>query len=204
MHVPVSIQKAFGNYVAELRQRAGLRIEQLAEKSGLSHSRLNAIERGDVNLNLGTMLVLAMSLDTPPQELFSGIAQRIGCARASSSGASESGTVSHSQDKLRQLWVGSVEVRPLMGCEVLDYSQAAFVNVVSWAADAYEYTQNVAQALGEKRLFVVDIQSAEPVKTKRGRDGCFGASIEDIIADAEKNTQATLCGELYTYLKTDA
>ena len=78
MQVPISIQGAFGNFLRELRQKSGLHIEQLAEKSGLSSNRLNAIERGEVNLNLGTMLVLAMSMDTTPQELFSGIAGRIG------------------------------------------------------------------------------------------------------------------------------
>lgn len=77
MQGPVSIQSAFGNFLRELRQKSGLHIEQLAEKSGVSSDRLNAIERGEVNLNLGTMLVLAMSMDTTPQELFRGIAGRI-------------------------------------------------------------------------------------------------------------------------------
>jgi transcriptional regulator with XRE-family HTH domain len=77
MQAPISIQSAFGNFLCELRQKCGLHIEQLAEKSGVSSDRLNAIERGEVNLNLGTMLVLAMSMDTTPQELFRGIAGRI-------------------------------------------------------------------------------------------------------------------------------
>src|SRR5215467_8296705 len=78
MQGPVSIQSAFGNFLRELRQKSGLHIEQLAEKSGVSSNQLNAIERGEVNLNLGTMLVLAMSMDLSPQELFSGIVGRIG------------------------------------------------------------------------------------------------------------------------------
>ena len=77
MQGPVSIQSTFGNFLRELRQKSGLHIEQLAEKSGLSSTRLNAIERGEVNLNIGTLLVLAMSMDTTPQELFRGIAGRI-------------------------------------------------------------------------------------------------------------------------------
>ena len=77
MQGPVSIQSAFGNFLRELRQKSGLHIEQLAEKSGVSSNRLNAIERGEVNLNIGTLLVLAMSMDTTPQELFRGIAGRI-------------------------------------------------------------------------------------------------------------------------------
>lgn len=86
MQGPDSIQSAFGNFLRELRQRSGLHIEQLAEKSGVSSNRLNAIERGEVNLNLGTMLVLAMSMDTTPQELFRGIAGRIANAHESRGG----------------------------------------------------------------------------------------------------------------------
>jgi len=78
MRVSFSIQRAFGSYIAELRNRAGLQVKQLAERSGLSGDHLARIERGEVNLNLGTMLILAMSLDTTPQELFRGIAGRIG------------------------------------------------------------------------------------------------------------------------------
>lgn len=204
MHAPVSIQKVFGHYIAELRQRAGLRIEQLAEKSGLSRGRLNAIERGDVNLNLGTILVLAMSLDTAPQEIFSDIGKRIGRDAGSCFDAFESGGTSPSEEKLRQLWIGSVEVRPLIDCTVFDYSQGAFVNVVKWASDANEYSQKLEQALTEKRLFVIEIASAEPVETKRKRDGAFDASVEEIIADAARNPRVTPCSEFHTYLKTDA
>ena len=77
MRPTVPVQTALGNYIRELREQAGLTLEQLAEKSGFSTNRLEAIERGEVNLNLGAMLILAMSLDTSPQDLFSGIARRI-------------------------------------------------------------------------------------------------------------------------------
>jgi transcriptional regulator with XRE-family HTH domain len=52
-------QKAVGSRIYELWRRAGLEVAQLAEKSGLSHHRILAIENGKVNLNLGTMLILA-------------------------------------------------------------------------------------------------------------------------------------------------
>jgi transcriptional regulator with XRE-family HTH domain len=73
----VSLQQSLGSYIRELRQRSGLNIDQLAEKSGMSSDRLNAIERGEVNLNVGTMLLLAMCLDTSLQDLFSGLARRL-------------------------------------------------------------------------------------------------------------------------------
>src|SRR5215510_10263369 len=95
-----SIQSAFGSFLRELREKSGLHIEQLAEKSGLSSSRLHAIERGEVNLNLETMLILAMSMGMSLQELLSGIAGRISPGRPV-------------QIKPKQLWIGLVEVRPL-------------------------------------------------------------------------------------------
>ena len=73
----VSLQTAFGNYIRELRERTGLTIEQLAEKSGFSSNRLKTIERGEINLNLGTLLILAMSLDITLQDLFNGIAGKL-------------------------------------------------------------------------------------------------------------------------------
>jgi transcriptional regulator with XRE-family HTH domain len=73
----IPVQKAFGNYILELRQRTGLEIEQLAERSGFSADRLTAIERGEVNLNLGMLQILVMSLDTTLQDLFSAIAVKL-------------------------------------------------------------------------------------------------------------------------------
>jgi transcriptional regulator with XRE-family HTH domain len=65
-----SIQTVFGNHIRQLREQAGLTIEQLSEKSGFSSHRLCAIERGEINLNLGTTLILAMSMDTTLPDLF--------------------------------------------------------------------------------------------------------------------------------------
>jgi transcriptional regulator with XRE-family HTH domain len=73
----ISVQKAFGDCILELRQHTGLDIEQLAERSGFSADRLHAIERGQVNLNLGTLQILVMSLDTTLQDLFSAIAVKL-------------------------------------------------------------------------------------------------------------------------------
>lgn len=121
-----------------------------------------------------------------------------------SSNAYESSAFSHLQVKSRELWIGSVEVRPLNGCEVFDYSQAAFVNIVTWAADAFEYAEKAGQVLAEKHLFVVEIESAEPVRAKREKHGEFEASVAEIIAEAERNPQTTFHGEFFTYLKTDS
>lgn len=52
-------------------------VEQLSEKSGFSSHRLRAIERGEVNLNLATMLILAMSMDTTLQNFLDGVAPKL-------------------------------------------------------------------------------------------------------------------------------
>jgi len=78
----MSFQKAVGSCIYELRERTGLTVEQLAESSGLSSSRLTAIERGEVDIKLGTLLLLAMSLDVTLPELFGCIAGKLGSAKA--------------------------------------------------------------------------------------------------------------------------
>jgi transcriptional regulator with XRE-family HTH domain len=78
----MSFQKAVGSCIYELRDRMGLTVEQLAERSGLSSSRLTAIERGEVDIKLGTLLLLAMSLDATLPELFGCIAGKLGSPKA--------------------------------------------------------------------------------------------------------------------------
>lgn len=202
MQASISVQKAFGSFLAELRQRAGLHIDQLAEKSGLSGTRLSAIERGNVNLNLGTMLLLAMSLDISPQDLFSGIATRINGSPSSHCDASKRNEFLSVQAKL-QLWIGSVNVRPLVGCEELGYSQGAFVNIVTWATDTYEYERKITKALGELRLFAIEIYNPEPIEKTRARDGEFDDPIQDAINKAENNPESTICALFHIYEKAD-
>src|SRR5215471_18661557 len=73
----ISIQTIFGNHICQLRERAGLTLEQLSEKSGFSNHRLRAIERGEINLDLRTMLILSMSLDSTLQNLLSGVMPKL-------------------------------------------------------------------------------------------------------------------------------
>jgi transcriptional regulator with XRE-family HTH domain len=75
----MSFQKAVGNCIYELRERTGLTVEQLEERSGLSNSRLTAIERGEVDIKMGTLLLLAMSLDVT---LFGCIAGKLASPKA--------------------------------------------------------------------------------------------------------------------------
>lgn len=73
----MSFQEMLGSCIHEARERAGFNIEQLSEKSGLSISRITAIERGDVDMNMGTLLLLALALDMTVPEIFNCIARKL-------------------------------------------------------------------------------------------------------------------------------
>ena len=77
MRTSIPVQTIVGTHIRQLREQAGLTLEQLSEKSGFSIHRLRATERGKVNLTLGMMLILAMCLDTTLQDLLSGVVPKL-------------------------------------------------------------------------------------------------------------------------------
>ena len=60
----------FGRAIAELRNSAELSQEQLAHLSGLHRTYVGAVERGERNPTVLTILALAKGLAVPPSELF--------------------------------------------------------------------------------------------------------------------------------------
>jgi hypothetical protein len=107
----------------------------------------------------------------------------------------------------KQLWIGTVEVRPLSGrSEVLGDMKGAFVNVVTWAADAEQYRRNVELVVGGLGgLFVSDVLNPGPVEASRARSGSgFDEEIEDLIARAQANPDAIIYGTFHTFEKDDA
>jgi transcriptional regulator with XRE-family HTH domain len=69
----LAIQNLFGGRVRELREARGLSQESLAGICGLHRTYIGLIERGERNLSLGTVEVVAQGLGVPVAELFSGI-----------------------------------------------------------------------------------------------------------------------------------
>lgn len=57
------------NRLTELRNAAGLSIDELAEKTGLSTSYVSRLERGERNLSVKTMAAFAQALGVTPSEL---------------------------------------------------------------------------------------------------------------------------------------
>lgn len=56
--------------VFEFREKAGMTITELAEKSGVSKSQINYIENGLSNPTVLTICMLAEALGVEPSELF--------------------------------------------------------------------------------------------------------------------------------------
>ena len=61
---------AFGRHLRALRQDAGLTMEELAYRCGLSYTQLARIELGQINTTISTVFALARGLALSPSELF--------------------------------------------------------------------------------------------------------------------------------------
>lgn len=66
------IQKAFGLRVRELRQKKGLSQEALALVCGLDRTYVGSVERGERNISLVNINLIASALAVPVRELFNG------------------------------------------------------------------------------------------------------------------------------------
>ena len=109
--------------------------------------------------------------------------------------------IAHQERK--QLWIGLVEVRALKPTEVLGDAKGAFVNLVTWAADAAQFKSNAELVLGKLGLFVDENENPEPVSTRRKKAG-FEEESEDMIARAENNPNAIIYGTFHTWKRDTA
>jgi transcriptional regulator with XRE-family HTH domain len=64
------IQKRFGERVRELRKHKGLSQEELAFACGLDRTYVGSVERGERNISLVNIHVLASALRVPVKVLF--------------------------------------------------------------------------------------------------------------------------------------
>ncbi|MFZ5897063.1 MAG: helix-turn-helix domain-containing protein [Myxococcota bacterium] len=61
--------KHLGGNVQRLRQKRGLTQERLAEMTSLDLSYTQRVERGQINVTLGTLVTFADALEVPPAAL---------------------------------------------------------------------------------------------------------------------------------------
>lgn len=66
----LNILTRFGQRVRQLRERAGFSQEDFAHEAGVDRSHYGAIERGEANVRLVTVELIAKGLKVPPLELF--------------------------------------------------------------------------------------------------------------------------------------
>lgn len=62
-----------GNNVRNLRQKLGISQEKLAEACGLHRTYIGAVERGERNISLLNIVILARALKVRPADLFDGL-----------------------------------------------------------------------------------------------------------------------------------
>jgi transcriptional regulator with XRE-family HTH domain len=67
---PTMVKKRLGARVRNLRQKRGWSQEEFAHESGLARSFAGAIERGEKDLRLSTLVKLANSFGVPIRDLF--------------------------------------------------------------------------------------------------------------------------------------
>jgi transcriptional regulator with XRE-family HTH domain len=67
-----SERAAFGARVRALRLQKGLSQEQLAERAGLHRTYVSSLERGQRNVGLDNIHIIARALDVHPSQLFEG------------------------------------------------------------------------------------------------------------------------------------
>ena len=66
-------QRRLGARIRELRLKRGWTQDVFADKSGFHRAQVGAFERGEMNLTLASLLLLAQSLKVNVIDLFKGI-----------------------------------------------------------------------------------------------------------------------------------
>ena len=63
-------QKTFGKQIEHFRVMQNLSYRQLAQRCDIDHSNISKIEKGEINIQLSSIMQLAKGLNIHPKELF--------------------------------------------------------------------------------------------------------------------------------------
>ena len=67
------LQRRLGGRIRELRLKKGWTQDVFADKSGFHRAQVGAFERGELNMTLASLLLLAQSLKVKVVDLFRGL-----------------------------------------------------------------------------------------------------------------------------------
>ena len=67
------LQRRLGKRIRELRLKRGWTQDVFADKSGFHRAQVGAFERGELNLTLASLVLLAQSLKVKVVDLFKGL-----------------------------------------------------------------------------------------------------------------------------------
>ena len=67
------LQKKLGQRIRELRTKRGWSQEEFADVCGLDRTYVGSVERGERNVTLNTLRIMAATLKISLSELFSGL-----------------------------------------------------------------------------------------------------------------------------------
>ena len=70
------IKVGFGELVRQKRQALGISQEELAFRSGLHRTYVGSVERGERNLSIENVFILAKALECHPRDLIPNLAQK--------------------------------------------------------------------------------------------------------------------------------
>jgi hypothetical protein len=72
-----------------------------------------------------------------------------------------------SRKRIREVWIGLIEVYHRPGAGVLMDQNAAFTNGLAFASDEREYVEAVREALANLGFDVTAVEDVEPLSTRR-------------------------------------
>lgn len=67
----ITIRKAIGEKIRLVRQKQGNSLRDLEASTGFGHSWLAKVEKGQINLQLDSLIGLMEALQIPPKDIFS-------------------------------------------------------------------------------------------------------------------------------------
>jgi len=68
--IKTAFQVAFGKHLEKLRTERDLSYRQLAQRCDVDFSNISKIEKGEINIQLSSVLQLAKGLNVNPKQLF--------------------------------------------------------------------------------------------------------------------------------------